>query len=286
MDKCMARVPAVLLITFVTNWREASTCELVESAKKEERTAGQRYNFTEQAISGRICLEDTRRILLWLLKIPGTLWPVAATTHHYWYQAGNVQLLSVLQVSWLVFNATVHNTFQSWNKWLRLKGHYDLVCYCCKVQVTCTCRWHLDVCHSRRQISTQYVRLQPVEFAILLTPISGSHIHTWLQRILKLVKTKTSRLAHLFVLLPQQLPFLHDGLELGRGVGLTKLGKGCELWAKSPGRGKGLLQLLLRSEADVCKDTKTSNQFPHTHCYNLQGWMPSTEQHWPTSRGK
>ena len=31
MDKLMARVPAVLLITCVKNWREASMCELAGS---------------------------------------------------------------------------------------------------------------------------------------------------------------------------------------------------------------------------------------------------------------
>ena len=47
VGKRMARVPTV--ITFVTNLREASKGELVESAK-----AGQRYNFAEKAISGTI----------------------------------------------------------------------------------------------------------------------------------------------------------------------------------------------------------------------------------------
>ena len=115
--------------------------------------------------------------------------------------------------------------------------------------------WHLDVCHSRCQTSTQYVRLWPSEFAILLTCTSISHTHL----IAKHIEIKC--LAHLFVLLPQHLPFLHDGLELGHGVGLTRLGKGRELWAKSLGSGKGLLQLLLRSEADICKEIKTSNPF-------------------------
>ena len=55
VNKRMARIPTV--ITCVTNWLEASTCELVECAKVE-RAAGQRYNFAEQAISGTICTLD------------------------------------------------------------------------------------------------------------------------------------------------------------------------------------------------------------------------------------
>ena len=61
----MARVPAVLLITCVMNWREASTCELMESAKKVERAAGQRYNFTAQAIPGTIRTLDKTGIKDW-----------------------------------------------------------------------------------------------------------------------------------------------------------------------------------------------------------------------------